>query len=130
MLKDAKFPRLSPSTYRNAHIFRNKYSYIHAYIYIYVCVCVCVHKYTKNILKPIYSHIHTHIQVHTHTYVYIIWTLIYVDGWFDGFYGISIFVGYLTPNPFLCKYSVLFKTIQFSINTQFNCQKHLFQTIQ
>ena len=33
-----------------------------------------------------------------------------------GFYGISTFVGYLTPNPFLCK-SVLFKTIQFSIST-------------
>ena len=25
------------------------------------------------------------------------------DGWFVGFYGISTFVGYLTPNPFLCK---------------------------
>ena len=24
-------------------------------------------------------------------------------GWFIGFYGISTFVGYLTPNPFLCK---------------------------
>ena len=41
-------------------------------------------------------------------------------------YGISTFVGYLTPNPFLCKKSVLFKTIQFSISTQFNCQKHFY----
>ena len=24
-------------------------------------------------------------------------------GWFVGFYGISAFVGYLTPDPFLCK---------------------------
>ena len=24
-------------------------------------------------------------------------------GWFVGFYGISTFVGNLTPNPFLCK---------------------------
>ena len=24
-------------------------------------------------------------------------------GWFVMFYGISTFVGYLTPNPFLCK---------------------------
>ena len=24
-------------------------------------------------------------------------------GWLFGFYGISTFVGYLTPNPFLCK---------------------------
>ena len=35
------------------------------------------------------------------------------------FYGISTFVGYLTPNPFLCKKSVLFQTIQFSVSTQF-----------
>ena len=26
----------------------------------------------------------------------------------------------------LCKYSVLFKTIQFSVSTQFNCQKHFY----
>ena len=45
--------------------------------------------------------------------------------WFVGFYGISTFVGYLMPNPFLCK-SVLFQTIQFSISTQFNCQKHFY----
>ena len=44
--------------------------------------------------------------------------------WFVGFYGISTFVGYLTLNPFLCKLSVLFKTIQFNISTQFNYQKH------
>ena len=44
--------------------------------------------------------------------------------WFVGFYGISTFVAYLTPNPFLCKQSVLLKTIQFSISTQFNGQKH------
>ena len=35
------------------------------------------------------------------------------------------FVGYLTPNPFLSK-SVLLKTIQFSISTQFNSQKHFY----
>ena len=29
--------------------------------------------------------------------------------WFGGFYGISTFVGYLAPNPFLCKNYVLFK---------------------
>ncbi len=56
--------------------------------------------------------------------------------WFVGFYGILTFVGYLTPNPFLCKY-VLFKTIQLSISTQFNCKyslivkkTFLFQAIQ
>ena len=46
-------------------------------------------------------------------------------GWFIGFYGISTFVGYLMPNPFLSK-SVLFKTIQFSISTQFNGPKHFY----
>ena len=40
--------------------------------------------------------------------------------WFDlfGFYGISIFVGYLMPNPFSHKYTVLFQTIQFSMSKQ------------
>ena len=41
-----------------------------------------------------------------------------------GFFGISTFVGYLMPNPFSYKYTVLFQTIQFSISTQFNYQKH------
>ena len=45
-------------------------------------------------------------------------------GWLVGFYGISIFVAYLTPNPFLCKETVLFETIQFNMSTQFNCLKH------
>ena len=39
-------------------------------------------------------------------------------GWLFGFYGISTFVGYLTPDPFLWKI-VIFQTIQFSISTQF-----------
>ena len=47
-------------------------------------------------------------------------------GWLVGFYGISTFVGYLTQNPFLCKYSVLFQTICFNMSTQFNCQKHFY----
>ena len=37
-------------------------------------------------------------------------------GWMFGFNGISIFVGYLTPNPFFMKMD-LFQTIQFSIST-------------
>ena len=47
------------------------------------------------------------------------------------FYSISTFVGYLTPNPFLYKQTVLFQTIQFSISTQFDLSKTLlFQVIQ
>ena len=44
-------------------------------------------------------------------------------GWLVRFYGILNFVGYLMPNPFLHKWTVLFQIIQFSISTQFNCQK-------
>ena len=63
-----------------------------------------------------------------------------------GFYGISTFVGYLMPNPFLYKESVLFQTIQFSqtvliqiirfsinivyVYTQLNFKTVLFQAIQ
>ena len=43
--------------------------------------------------------------------------------WLVGFYGILIFKGYLIPNPF---YAVLFQTIQFSMSTEFNCQKHFY----
>ena len=50
--------------------------------------------------------------------------------WLVGFYNNSTFIGYSTPNPFLCKYSVLFQTIQFSMSTQFNCQTFLFPAIQ
>ena len=45
-----------------------------------------------------------------------------------GFYSITTFVGYLMPNPFLYKWTVLFQIIQFSISTQFNCQKHFYFT--
>ena len=43
-----------------------------------------------------------------------------------GFYGISNFFGYLMPNPFLYELTVIFLTIQFSVNTQFNCQNHFY----
>ena len=51
--------------------------------------------------------------------------------WLIGFYDNSTLVGYLMPNPFLHKLSVLFKTIQFIMSAQFNWQKtFLFQAIQ
>ena len=46
-----------------------------------------------------------------------------------GFYGISTFVGYLMPNPFLYKWTVLFQTNQFSMSIQFNCQKHFYSKL-
>ena len=47
-------------------------------------------------------------------------------GWLVWFYGISIFVGYLTPNTFSYKLPVLFQIIQFTMNKQFNCQKYFY----
>ena len=41
-------------------------------------------------------------------------------GWLFGFYGISTFVGYLTPMKI-----VLFQTIQFRISAQFKCKYSL-----
>ena len=47
-----------------------------------------------------------------------------LSGGFDAcclveFYGISTFVGYLTPNPFLFLQIVQLQTIQFSMSSQF-----------
>ena len=41
-------------------------------------------------------------------------------------YGISTFVGYLMPILFSYKWTVLLQTIQFSMCTQFNCQKQFY----
>ena len=38
---------------------------------------------------------------------------------------VSTFGGYLKPNPFLCK-SLQFKTIQFTMSTQFNSKKYFY----
>ena len=73
----------------------------------------------------IYIYIYTQVKklrCHIYTFLHYCFGLV----WFGGFYGISTFVGYLMPNPFLCKLSLLFKTIQFSIITQFNFQKHFY----
>ena len=48
-----------------------------------------------------------------------IWFSLVWLGWV-GFYGISTFVGYLMPNPFLYKWSVLFQAILFSKSMQFS----------
>ena len=52
--------------------------------------------------------------------------------WFVEFYVLSTLVGYLMPNPFLCKYSVLFQTIQFNSQKHFYFKlfKQLYVTIQ
>ena len=42
-------------------------------------------------------------------------------GWLVGFYDISTFVGYLTPNPIFMQI-VQFRAIQFSMSTEFNSQ--------
>ena len=47
------------------------------------------------------------------------WLVGWLVGWLD-FYGISTFVGYLTPNPFYAK------TVQFSMSIQFNWSKYFY----
>ena len=37
-----------------------------------------------------------------HVWCAMVQTIIVVGCWLVGFYGISTFVGYLMPNPFLC----------------------------
>ena len=50
-------------------------------------------------------------------------------GWWFGFYGISTFVGYLTPNPFLCKL-FYFKQFSFVLVLSLIVKTFLFQAIQ
>ena len=46
------------------------------------------------------------------------------------FYGISTFVGYLMPNPFLYKQSVLFQTIQFILGIKKHFYFKLFSFVR
>ena len=49
-------------------------------------------------------HIHPYIIFNEKSSLYIFMICKYIGlVWFVGFYGISTFVGCLTPNPFLCK---------------------------
>ena len=51
-------------------------------------------------------------------------------GWLFGFYGISTFVGYLTPNPFLYKDQFYFKQFSLAWINSSIVEKILFQAIQ
>ena len=55
----------------------------------------------------------------------------YKDGWLVGFYGILTFVGYFTPNSFLCIFDITFIIFQ-TINeyTVLLSKTFLFQAIQ
>ena len=46
--------------------------------------------------------------------------------WLIWLYSISTIVDYLMSNPFLCIWILLFQTIQFSLSTQFKCQKQFY----
>ena len=52
----------------------------------------------------------------------VVWLVGCLVGWLD-FMTYQTFVGYLIPNPFSYKSSVLFQTIQFSMSTQFTSIK-------
>ena len=89
---------------------------------------ICYELNCKIFHKAFYHTPHTHIHIYIYIYIYIfIYIYIYIYNaythgassfgvmanminseimiWFGllGFYGISTFVGYLTPNPFLCE---------------------------
>ena len=56
--------------------------------------------------KPLNNiHVQEHTSVNVLLQILKVQVVIMGKGmvWFGGFYGISTFVGYLTPNPFLCK---------------------------
>ena len=73
-------------------------------------------------------HHHHHIYIYIYIYIYICLVWFGLVRWV--LWHTSL-VGYLILNPFLCKLSFPFQTIQFSMSTQFNSQKtFLFQTIQ
>ena len=57
----------------------------------------CLRRYFTLILNKIVDLLVTNLVINKSLFKYI--GLV----WFVGFYGISTFVGYLTPNPFLCE---------------------------
>ena len=83
-----------------------KFWHTHTYIYIYICMQVLCASDAM-------------ILWHVNPFILLVGRLVV---WV---YGISTIVCYLMPNLFLYKLSVLFQTIQFSMSTQFNCQKYL-----
>ena len=65
-------------------------AHVTIYIYIYIYICVCVYMFVC-------------IFVSFLSNVYVCTYKQFNHGWLVGFYGISTFVGYLMPNPFLYK---------------------------
>ena len=96
-----------------------------------------------------HTHTHTHTYIYIYIYIYVHWPIgivgrVFANGLGDQgsipaqvipkiqntvldvslfkFSSISTFVGYLMPNRFLYKLSILFQTIRFSISKQFKYQ--------
>ena len=98
----------------HTHTHTHTYSYIYIYIYIYICkhnenfskigiplwfVCIGIYLYSVTVSL---QYVYTLICLWDFISMYTLF------GWLIGwFYGISTFVSYLTPNPFLCKLSAL-----------------------
>ena len=91
--------------------------YIYIYIYIYYVFSLASRRYFRWFVIQYPGRVGDEIGKRIKYIVRPIYPG-WLVGW--GFYGISTFVGYLAPNPFLCKYSALFETIQFSMTTRFN----------
>ena len=120
-----------------SHFVIYSYNFGHRVVYSYKFGHVLVYSYQLVMLWSIYTSLVMLWSIHTslfmglfiHTSLAMFWSIhISLVGSLVrslvGFYGISTFVGHLTQNPFLYKYSVLFQTIQISMSTQFDRQKH------
>ena len=80
-----------------------------------MCVCVCVKKiylgsiflfkqgWSNKAESLLFWSIFLFLSRVLYIFFFDVTILEFDVGWFVGFYGISTFVGYLTPNPFLCK---------------------------
>ena len=94
--------------------------------------------FTRYISMHTDTHTHTHIYIYSHLYlhkrkwIYIyIYIYIYVlIGWLVGFYGISTFVGYLTPKPFYANDQFYFKQFSLAWVHSLIVNTFQFQTIQ
>ena len=75
-----------------------------SWVYLGLRVRFCSYKWTQRLCLTFDASNHPISQVNRTARVIAILGFPFVTvGWLVGFYGISTFEGYLTPNPFLCK---------------------------
>ena len=92
-----EFERIQKKIYRQKmSIMFNIYIYI--YIYIYKYMKMAISRWTLTVFTS--KNYTSNILINNLFNLEKVYKMLV---WFGWFYGISTFVGYLTPNPFLCK---------------------------